>query len=60
MKCHGTVGQEIANDTYTLIKEHYPIDAAVGFEEGDLRGIWSINFGKIDNLKKSEDYVEQK
>ena len=22
LKCHGTVGQEIANDTYTLIKEH--------------------------------------
>ena len=58
LKCHGQVGQDIANDTYTLIKEHYPDDQAVDFQEGDLRGIWSINFGNIDDLKKSVDNAE--
>jgi len=58
LKCHGTVGQDIANDTYALIKKHYPGDQAVDFQEGELRGIWSINFGNIDGLEKSTEQVE--
>lgn len=42
--CHGTVGQSltIANDS--LIKVHYPNDAATGYSEGDLRGMWAVYF----------------
>jgi Protein of unknown function (DUF3365) len=53
LTCHGTVGQDIGKETYAIIKEHYPYDQAVGFEEGELRGIWSINFGKIEALAKA-------
>jgi hypothetical protein len=53
LKCHGTVGQDIKDETYAIIKEHYPNDQAVGYQEGSLRGIWSINFGNIDELEKA-------
>jgi len=59
LKCHGTVGTNISDETYAIIKEHYPKDQAVGFQEGKLRGIWSINFGNIDELKKAEPLTEQ-
>ena len=52
LQCHGKVGTEITDETYAIIKEHYPKDEAVGFREGELRGIWSINFGDINLLKK--------
>jgi hypothetical protein len=58
LKCHGVIGQDVTDETYAIIKEHYPNDDAVDFEEGDLRGIWSINFGKIDELKKSTKEAE--
>ena len=54
LKCHGVLGQDIKDETYTIIKEHYPNDQAVGYYEGELRGIWSINFGNIDELEKAE------
>ena len=55
LKCHGVIGQDIKDETYAIIKEHYPIDQAVGFQEGELRGIWSINFGNIEELEKSTE-----
>ena len=58
LKCHGVIGQDVKNETYAIIKEHYPNDAAVDFKEGDLRGIWSINFGNIDELEKSTEETE--
>ena len=58
LKCHGVIGQDVADETYAIIKEHYPNDQAVGYYEGELRGIWSINFGNIDELKKVGDVVE--
>ena len=51
--CHGTVGREVAEETYALIKNYYPDDQATGYGEGQLRGIWSINFGPIDQLEKA-------
>jgi hypothetical protein len=42
LKCHGEVGTDIAEADYSVIKEYYPKDKAVGFHAGDLRGIWSI------------------
>ena len=58
LKCHGTVGTNIKDETYSIIKEYYPKDEAVDFQEGKLRGIWSINFGNIDELKKAESVSE--
>jgi hypothetical protein len=57
LKCHGSLGADINDTTYAIIKEHYPNDQAIGFEEGELRGIWSINFGNINELKKAESRV---
>jgi len=44
LACHGSVGNEVSVKTDSLIKSFYPNDKAVGFKEGDLRGIWSITF----------------
>jgi len=44
LKCHGKVGEDMAEKDYTLIKELYPDDEAIGYAEGDLRGMWSIAF----------------
>lgn len=44
LKCHGTVGAEVSEKDYELIKSLYPDDKAMGYKAGDLRGIWSIKF----------------
>jgi len=44
LQCHGTPNKEIEKENYNLIKALYPNDKAIGFNEGDLRGIWSIHF----------------
>ena len=44
LACHGSVGDEVSVKTDSLIRSYYPNDKAVGFKEGDLRGIWSIAF----------------
>ncbi len=36
LKCHGTT---VSPEISTLIKEGYPDDKAINFEEGDLRGV---------------------
>jgi hypothetical protein len=46
LQCHGTPGSELKPEYYELIKKSYPEDEAIGFREGDLRGIWSITFKK--------------
>lgn len=54
LNCHGTVGREVTEETYSIIKINYPDDNATGFSEGDFRGIWSINFGSYEVLKEKE------
>lgn len=44
LNCHGTPGEELAFSNYNLIKAKYPKDQAINYGEGDLRGIWSIQF----------------
>ncbi len=44
--CHGTVGKKVTKQTDSLIKSFYPKDLATGFKNGDLRGVWSIQFKK--------------
>jgi hypothetical protein len=44
LACHGVLGEKLVKKTDSLIKSHYPKDLAIGYKEGDLRGIWSITF----------------
>lgn len=44
LTCHGVVSETLLEENYQTIVELYPNDEAVGFKEGDLRGIWSIKF----------------
>lgn len=44
LKCHGRPGEELALEDRERIKLLYPYDKAVGYQEGDLRGMWSLTF----------------
>jgi len=44
LKCHGTLGTEVSDSLYNHIKNLYPKDLAIDFKEGDIRGVWNINF----------------
>ncbi len=41
LSCHGNVTNQ---PYYKKIKELYPGDKAIDYQEGDLRGIWSVKF----------------
>ncbi len=44
LNCHGMPGEDLTADLHALILEEYPEDRAVGFEKGDIRGAWVIEF----------------
>ena len=44
LSCHGIPGVNITEPVEAKINDIYPRDLAIGFQEGDLRGIWSITF----------------
>lgn len=44
LNCHGKPGTDIAQSDIETIRKLYPEDEATGFEMGELRGIWSIQF----------------
>lgn len=46
--CHGTVGKELTVKNDSIIKKLYPNDKATNYKEGEVRGIWSITFNKIN------------
>lgn len=46
LSCHGTVGESISEKDYKNISNLYPDDKAIGYKEGDFRGIWSIELKK--------------
>ncbi len=46
LKCHGEVGKDVKPEDYAEIKKLYPNDNAVGYKQGDLRGMFSIRFTK--------------
>ncbi|TVR42153.1 MAG: DUF3365 domain-containing protein [Cryomorphaceae bacterium] len=41
--CHGAV-ESFSFETDSIIRHYYPDDEAVGFAEGDLRGMWAVYF----------------
>ncbi len=42
LTCHGTPENGLAESTVLLINSKYPDDKAIGYNMGDLRGMWSI------------------
>jgi hypothetical protein len=46
LACHGKVDEFVSVKTDSIIKSLYPNDKAIGYNDGDLRGIWSIEFKK--------------
>lgn len=44
--CHGKVNETMTAKTDSIIKLTYPFDIATGYNEGDVRGVWSIAFNK--------------
>ena len=40
--CHGKLGETLKPENYAVIQKLYPDDQAIGYAEGDLRGMWSI------------------
>ncbi|MFO7673142.1 MAG: DUF3365 domain-containing protein [Lutibacter sp.] len=44
LACHGKVDEMVSVKTDSIIKSLYPNDKAIGYNEGDLRGVWSITF----------------
>jgi len=43
LACHGSE-EQIGEDNLRIITDLYPSDKATGFEMGDLRGFWKIQF----------------
>lgn len=41
-KCHGKLGETLTAENDAVIQHLYPADQAIGYGEGDLRGMWSI------------------
>lgn len=46
LSCHGNPEKDIDAATLSKIKELYPEDQAVGFSQGDFRGMWSIRLSQ--------------
>jgi len=44
--CHGTLDHELSRSADSIIKSYYPNDLATAYQEGDLRGMWSISFAQ--------------
>lgn len=44
LNCHGTIGKELTAENASFIKQLYLEDRATGYKEGDLRGMWKIEF----------------
>lgn len=42
INCHGKLGETLKPENYAVIQQLYPDDQAIGYAEGDLRGMWSI------------------
>lgn len=47
LNCHGQVDKNIQPPTLARIREKYPDDLAINFQEGDLRGAWQIVFQEM-------------
>ncbi|WMJ73984.1 DUF3365 domain-containing protein [Cytophagaceae bacterium ABcell3] len=46
LQCHGKPQKDIAPETFTKINKLYPNDKAVGYDEGQVRGMFVVEFEK--------------
>jgi hypothetical protein len=46
LNCHGTPGKEITHSNDSIIRQLYPSDKAVGYQQNQVRGLWRIGFAK--------------
>ena len=46
LNCHGKLAETLTKENYSFIKNHYPEDQAIGYVNGELRGMWSIQLNK--------------
>lgn len=46
MQCHGEKYKQVKENTLNKLAELYPSDKATGYQENEVRGIWSIVFEK--------------
>lgn len=44
LNCHGQEGSDILEGTIAKLNEYYPNDKARGYNLGDLRGMWKLEF----------------
>jgi len=44
LQCHGTPNEQITSATISALNKLYPEDKATGYDLGQVRGIWSINY----------------
>ena len=44
LKCHGKLGETLNEQHYAAVKKLYPMDQAIGYVDGEWRGMWSITF----------------
>lgn len=44
LNCHGVPGDTLLPEAAALLKQLYPADEATGFQMGDLRGLWRVDF----------------
>jgi hypothetical protein len=49
LACHGELGSTMQEKDYTHLKRLYPSDQAIGYVDGDWRGLWSITIERKSN-----------
>ncbi|HMM12007.1 MAG TPA: DUF3365 domain-containing protein [Bacteroidales bacterium] len=50
LQCHGAPEIHIRPQTMDLLRSLYPDDRAIGFSEGELRGMWKVQFSTPETL----------
>jgi hypothetical protein len=48
--CHGEPGITIDQANYDFIRSNYPNDLATGYQLGDLRGVWKVEFLNLQQM----------
>ncbi len=44
LQCHGSPNEHLATPALSTLNKLHPNDQATGYDVGQVRGIWSINF----------------
>jgi len=53
--CHGEPGRTIDQANYDFIRSKYPDDLATGYQLGDLRGVWKVQFLSFNQWPMTDD-----